>query len=47
MICEHLICQGNMPRPTTLDMGPGLIPSSAPMVEEVAGFWRKYYGIKG
>ncbi len=25
----------------------GLIPSSAPMVEEIAGFWRKYYGIKG
>ncbi len=24
----------------------GLIPSSAPMVEEIAGFWRKYYGIK-
>jgi len=24
-----------------------LIPSSAPMVEEIAGFWRKYYGIKG
>ena len=22
----------------------GLIPSSAPMVEEIAGFWRKYYG---
>jgi len=27
--------------------GSGLIPSSAPMVEEIAGFWRKYYGIKG
>ena len=26
--------------------GDGLIPSSAPMVEEMAGFWRKYYGIK-
>ena len=26
--------------------GSGLIPSSAPMVEEIAGFWRKYYGIK-
>ena len=26
--------------------GTGLIPSSAPMVEEIAGFWRKYYGIK-
>jgi hypothetical protein len=25
--------------------GTGLIPSSAPMVEEVAGFWRKYFGI--
>jgi hypothetical protein len=24
----------------------GLIPSSAPMVEEIAGFWRQYYGIK-
>jgi len=24
----------------------GLIPSSAPMVEDIAGFWRKYYGIK-
>ena len=26
--------------------GSGLIPSSAAMVEEIAGFWRKYYGIK-
>ncbi len=26
--------------------GSGLIPSSAPMVEGIAGFWRKYYGIK-
>jgi hypothetical protein len=26
--------------------GSGLIPSSAPMVEEIAGFWRNYYGIK-
>ena len=26
--------------------GSGLIPSSAPMVEEIAGFWRDYYGIK-
>ena len=26
--------------------GSGLIPSSAPMVEEIAGFWREYYGIK-
>jgi uncharacterized protein YpuA (DUF1002 family) len=26
--------------------GTGLIPSSAPMVEEIAGFWRSYYGIK-
>jgi hypothetical protein len=25
--------------------GTGLIPGSAPMVEEVAGFWRKYHGI--
>ncbi len=27
--------------------GTGLIPESAPMVEEIAGFWRKHYGIKG
>jgi hypothetical protein len=27
--------------------GSGLIPSSAPMVEEIAGFWRDYHGIKG
>jgi hypothetical protein len=26
--------------------GSGLIPSSAPMVEEIAEFWRKYYGIR-
>jgi hypothetical protein len=26
--------------------GSGLIPRSAPMVEEIAGFWREYYGIK-
>jgi uncharacterized protein YpuA (DUF1002 family) len=26
--------------------GSGLIPRSAAMVEEIAGFWRKYYGIK-
>jgi len=26
--------------------GSGLIPSSAPMVEEIAGFWRKYFGVK-
>jgi hypothetical protein len=26
--------------------GTGLIPSSASMVEEIAGFWRTYYGIK-
>lgn len=26
--------------------GTGLIPSSAPMVEEIAGFWREYHGIK-
>ncbi len=25
--------------------GSGLIPSSAAMVEEIAGFWREYYGI--
>src|SRR5262249_24564172 len=25
--------------------GDGLIPDSAPMIEEIAGFWRKYYGI--
>ena len=24
----------------------GLIPKSAPLVEEIAGFWRKYFGIK-
>jgi hypothetical protein len=24
----------------------GLIPSSAPMVEEIAGFWRKYLGVR-
>ena len=24
----------------------GLTPSSAPMVEEIAEFWRNYYGIK-
>ena len=24
-----------------------LIPKTAPMVEEIAGFWRKHYGIKG
>jgi hypothetical protein len=23
-----------------------LVPSSAPMVEEITGFWRKYFGIK-
>ena len=27
--------------------GSGLIPSSAPMVEEIAGFWRKYYRDQG
>ena len=26
--------------------GSGLIPSSAPMVEEIGEFWRKYFGIK-
>ena len=26
--------------------GTGLIPSSAPMVEEITGFWRTFYGIK-
>jgi hypothetical protein len=26
--------------------GSGLIPSSAPMVEEIAEFWRKHFGIK-
>jgi hypothetical protein len=26
--------------------GYGLIPNSAPLVEEIAGFWRKYYGIR-
>jgi hypothetical protein len=26
--------------------GSGLIPSSAPMVEEIVEFWRNYYGIK-
>jgi hypothetical protein len=26
--------------------GSGLIRSSAPMVEEISGFWRDYYGIK-
>ena len=26
--------------------GSGLIPSSAPMVEEIVEFWRKHYGIK-
>jgi hypothetical protein len=24
-----------------------LVPKTAPMVEEIAGFWRKHYGIKG
>ena len=24
-----------------------LVPNMAPMVEEIAGFWRKHYGIKG
>jgi len=27
--------------------GSGLIPRSAPMVDEIAGFWREYFGIKG
>jgi hypothetical protein len=26
--------------------GDGLIPDSAPMVEAIAGFWRKHYGIR-
>ena len=26
--------------------GSGLIPTSAPFVEEIAEFWRDYYGIK-
>jgi hypothetical protein len=26
--------------------GSGLIPNSASTVEEIAGFWRKHYGIK-
>ena len=26
--------------------GTGLIPSSAPMAQEIADFWRDYYGIK-
>ena len=26
--------------------GSGLTPSSAPMVEEIAGFWRTYHGIE-
>ena len=26
--------------------GSGLIPSSAPVVEEIVEFWRKHYGIK-
>jgi hypothetical protein len=26
--------------------GSGLIPNSAPMVDEIAEFWRDYYGIK-
>ena len=25
--------------------GTGLIPSSAPMVQEIAEFWRDYYGL--
>ena len=27
--------------------GTGLIPSSAPMVQEIADFWREFYGITG
>jgi hypothetical protein len=27
--------------------GTGLIPSSAPMVQEIADFWRDYYGLQG
>jgi hypothetical protein len=26
--------------------GSGLIPNSAPMVEAIAGFWRKYFGFR-
>ena len=26
--------------------GNGLVPDSAPIVEEIAGFWRKHYGIR-
>jgi hypothetical protein len=26
--------------------GDGLIPDSAPLVEDIAGFWRRYHGIK-
>ncbi len=26
--------------------GNGLIPDSVPMVEEIAGFWRKHYGVQ-
>ena len=27
--------------------GTGLIPSSAPMMQEIADFWREFYGIEG
>jgi hypothetical protein len=26
--------------------GTGLIPTSAPMVQEVADFWSRYFGVK-
>ena len=26
--------------------GTGLIPSSAPMMQEIADFWREFYGLK-
>jgi hypothetical protein len=26
--------------------GTGLIPSSAPMMEDIAGFWHDYFGIQ-
>jgi hypothetical protein len=32
-------------KPYLADPG-SLIPGSAPMVEEIAEFWRKYYGVK-
>ena len=32
-----------MPRNTTRTIGTGLIPKSAPMIEEIAEFWGCYY----